>query len=131
MFNALLVNTVVGYGLEQCKTDPCVFRLMKDETVILTHIHINNVPIVNSNKSQYHGFIFHEAEHAWIGPALLKTVPYDRFYEKCVEPAACLPQPVRTLTRMNNLPIFLSKSRWEPHVNITVEVSAYKSLLHV
>ena len=28
MFNALLVNTVVGFGLEQCKTDPCVFRLM-------------------------------------------------------------------------------------------------------
>ena len=35
MFNALAVNTVVGYGLQQCTTDPCVFRLMKDETVIL------------------------------------------------------------------------------------------------
>ena len=35
MFNALVENTVVGFSLEQCKTDPCVIRLMKDETVIL------------------------------------------------------------------------------------------------
>ena len=35
MSNALLVNAVVGYALEQCKTDPCVFRLMNNETVIL------------------------------------------------------------------------------------------------
>ena len=80
---------------------------------------------------QYHGFIFHEAEHARIGGALLKTVTYDRIYGKCVEHAPCLLQPVQTLIQMDNLPIVLSKSRREPHVNITVEVNAYKVLLHV
>ena len=44
MFNALLVNVVVGYGLEQVKTDPCVFRLMKDETVTqMVAVHVDDL----------------------------------------------------------------------------------------
>ena len=50
-FNALLVNTVVGYGLEQCKTDPCVLRLMKDETVILmVAVHVDDLFVVGRSK---------------------------------------------------------------------------------
>ena len=59
--------------------------------------YLEEVVHVNRN-DQYHGFIFHEAEHAWIGLALLKTVTYDRVYEKLVEhaPAPCLLQPLQT-----------------------------------
>ena len=47
MFNAVLVSTVVGYGLEQCKTDPCVFCLMNDKTVILmVAIHVDDLFVV-------------------------------------------------------------------------------------
>ena len=34
MFNAILVNTVVGYDFEKCKADPCVFRVVNDKAVI-------------------------------------------------------------------------------------------------
>ena len=56
MFNELLVNTVVRYGLEQCKTDPWVFRLvMKDETVILmVAVHVDDV-IGAKEVAEFHG----------------------------------------------------------------------------
>ena len=38
---------------------------------------------------QYHGLNVHEAEHAWIGLALLKTETYDRVYEEGVEHSPC------------------------------------------
>ena len=51
MLNALVANTVVGYDLEQCKTNPCVFRLMKDETVILTvAAHVDELFVVGRAK---------------------------------------------------------------------------------
>ena len=30
----LLVETVVEYGMEQCRTDPCVFRMVVDLSLI-------------------------------------------------------------------------------------------------
>ena len=51
MFNALLVNKVIGYGLRRCKTDPCVFRLMKNETVILmVAVHVDDLFVVGGAK---------------------------------------------------------------------------------
>ena len=48
MFNALVEKTVVGFGVEQCKTDPCVVRPMKDETVIhMVDVRVDN-PIRDS-----------------------------------------------------------------------------------
>ena len=47
MLNALLVSTVVGSGLEHCKTDLCVFRLMNDEIVMLmVAVHADDLFVV-------------------------------------------------------------------------------------
>lgn len=47
MFNALLVNTVVGYGSEQCKTDSYVFRPMDRDPVALTvAMHVDDIFVV-------------------------------------------------------------------------------------
>ena len=57
MPNALLVNTVVGYGLEQCKTDPCMFRLMKDGVVIpVVAVDVDDLFVVGGAKeaAQFH-----------------------------------------------------------------------------
>ena len=57
MFNALLVNTVVGYGLEQCKTDPCVFRRTKHETMIpMVAVDVDDLFVVRGVKevAQFH-----------------------------------------------------------------------------
>ena len=52
MFNALLVNTAVGYGIEQWRTDPCVFRLMQYETVILmVAVHVDDLFAEGGRKS--------------------------------------------------------------------------------
>ena len=51
MFNALLVDKAVRYGFEECKTDPCVLRLMKDETVILmVAVHVDDLFVVRGSK---------------------------------------------------------------------------------
>ena len=51
MFNAFLVNMVIGYGLEQYKTDPCMFRLVDNESVIMmAAVHVDDLIVVGGRK---------------------------------------------------------------------------------
>ena len=48
----LLVETVVEYGMEQCRTDPCVFRMVVDGKVqLIMAVHVDDIVIAGSDES--------------------------------------------------------------------------------
>ena len=48
----LLVETVVKYGMEQCRTDPCVFRMVVDGKVqLIMAVHVDDIVIAGSDES--------------------------------------------------------------------------------
>ena len=47
----LLVETVVDYGMEHCRTDPCVFRMVVDGKVeFITAVHADDIVIAESSR---------------------------------------------------------------------------------
>ena len=48
----LLVETVVEYGMEQCRTDPCVFCMVVDGKVqLIMAVHVDDIVIAGSDES--------------------------------------------------------------------------------
>ena len=48
----LLVQTVVEYGMEQCRADPCVFRMVVDGKVeLIMAVHVDDIVIAGSDKA--------------------------------------------------------------------------------
>ena len=48
----LLVETVVEYGMEQCRIDPCVFRMVVDGKVeLIVAVHVDDIVIVDSDEA--------------------------------------------------------------------------------
>ena len=48
----LLVYTVVEYGVEQCRSDPCVFRMVVDGKVeLIVAVHVDGIVIVGSDET--------------------------------------------------------------------------------
>ena len=48
----LLVETVVEFGMEQSRTDPCVFRMVVDGKVeLITAVHVDGIVIAGSDKT--------------------------------------------------------------------------------
>ena len=48
----LLVETVVEYGMEQCRTDPCVFRMVADGKVeLIMAVHVDDIVIAGSDET--------------------------------------------------------------------------------
>ena len=48
----LLIETVIEYGMEQCTTGPCVFRLVVDDKVeLVMAVHENDIVIVGSDET--------------------------------------------------------------------------------
>ena len=48
----LLVETVVEYGMEQCRTDPCVFRMVVDGKVeLIMAVHVDDIVIAGSDET--------------------------------------------------------------------------------
>lgn len=63
MLNTLLVNTVVRYGLQQCKSGQCVFRTLNGDTVtLMVAVHVNDLFVVGSAKGvpQLHDALIEE-----------------------------------------------------------------------
>ena len=55
----LLVETVVEYGMAQCRTDPCVFRRVVDGKVdLIMVVHVDDIMIADSDETCKH---FHAA----------------------------------------------------------------------
>ena len=47
----ILIETVVEYGVEQCSTDPCVFRMVVDGHVeLIMAIHVDDIVIAGSDE---------------------------------------------------------------------------------
>ena len=47
----LLVETVVEYSMEQCRTDPCVFRMVVDGKVgLIMAVHVDVIVIAGSDE---------------------------------------------------------------------------------
>ena len=48
----LLVETVVEYGMEQCRADPCVFHMVVDGKVdLILAVHADDIVIAGSNEA--------------------------------------------------------------------------------
>ena len=48
----LLVDTVVEYGMEQCRTAPCVFRMVVDGKVeLIMAVHLDDIVITGSDET--------------------------------------------------------------------------------
>ena len=48
----LLVETVVEYCMEQCRTDPCVFRMVVDGKVeLIMAVHVDDIVIAGSDET--------------------------------------------------------------------------------
>ena len=48
----LLVETVVEFGMEQCRTDPCVFRVVVDGKVeLIMAVHVDSIVIAGSDEA--------------------------------------------------------------------------------
>ena len=49
----ILVETVVEYGMEQCRTDPCVFRMVVGGKVklIIMAVHVDDTVIAGSDEA--------------------------------------------------------------------------------
>ena len=48
----LLVDTVVEYDMEQCRTDPCVFRMLVDgKAKLIMAVHVDDIVIAGSDEA--------------------------------------------------------------------------------
>ena len=48
----LLVETMVGYGMEQCRPDLCVFRMIVDGKVeLIMAVHVDDIVIAGSDEA--------------------------------------------------------------------------------
>ena len=55
----LFVETVVLYGMEQCRSDPCVFHMVVDGKVeLIMAVHVNDIVFAGSDEACRH---FHAA----------------------------------------------------------------------
>ena len=46
----LLVETVVEFGMEQSRTDPCIFRMVVDGKIeLITVVHVDDIVIAGSD----------------------------------------------------------------------------------
>ena len=44
------MDTVVEYGVEQCRTEPCVFRIVIDDDVdLMMTVHVDDIVIAGSD----------------------------------------------------------------------------------
>ena len=47
-----MVEAVVEYGMDQCGTDPCAFRMVVDGKVeLIMAIHVDDIVIAGSNET--------------------------------------------------------------------------------
>ena len=48
----LRVGTVVEYGMKQCRTDPCVFRIVVGRNVeLIMVVHVDGIVVVGSDET--------------------------------------------------------------------------------